>query len=450
MRINSFLKQPVSAAPLATFRIIFGTMMLLSIIRFWAKGWIESLYITPLYHFSYLGFDWVKPVGSYTYLIFAICGLAAFLVAIGYQYRLAIILFFLSFTYIELMDKTTYLNHYYFVSLVSFIMIFLPANVYASVDAKLNYAKRFDQVPRCTILSLKIMLCIVYLYAGLAKLNSDWLLDASPLKIWLPTKNYLPLVGDLMTQEWFHYAMSWLGALYDLSIPFLLFNRRTRLFAFMMVVVFHIFTSILFPIGMFPYIMICSTLIFFSATYHQKVLNLIFRLFNQHPKTENQVFQFPPIGEKLVAGILIIFFAFQLVWPFRYLLYPGELFYTEEGFRFSWRVMLIEKAGYITFTVKDKNSGETVYVEPSQYLTPFQMKQMSFQPDFILEFAHFLAEEYKTKGLDEPQVFADSYMALNGRRSTLYINPQIDLAQIHDNQSVLDWLMPFKDEIQGL
>ena len=28
-------------------------------IRFWAKGWIEKLYIDPVFHFKYYGFEWV-------------------------------------------------------------------------------------------------------------------------------------------------------------------------------------------------------------------------------------------------------------------------------------------------------------------------------------------------------------------------------------------------------
>ena len=126
--IDKYLHKNSNAATLAFFRLAFGLMMLFSIIRFASYGWIEKLYLKPLFHFTYYGFSWVKPLGNYTYLLFFICGLAAFFVAIGYQYRMAIITFFLTFTYIELLDKTTYLNHYYFISVVSFILIFLPAN----------------------------------------------------------------------------------------------------------------------------------------------------------------------------------------------------------------------------------------------------------------------------------------------------------------------------------
>ena len=126
--IKSYFSKKQESSSLALFRLGFGFLMTYSIIRFWFKGWIETMYIDPSFHFTFYGFEWVKPIEEYTYILFLICGISAFFVAIGYKYYLSIITFFLSFTYIELMDKTTYLNHYYFVSILSFLMIFLPAN----------------------------------------------------------------------------------------------------------------------------------------------------------------------------------------------------------------------------------------------------------------------------------------------------------------------------------
>ena len=133
MNISRYLNKKQDSSSLAIFRLGFGFLMLYSIIRIFFKGWIETLYIEPSFHFSYYGFEWIKPIGDFTYIIFLVCAVSSFLVAIGYKYRLSIILLFLSFTYIELMDKTTYLNHYYLVSLVSFLMIFFPANNFAAI-----------------------------------------------------------------------------------------------------------------------------------------------------------------------------------------------------------------------------------------------------------------------------------------------------------------------------
>ena len=467
--LETYLLKKTEAAPLAVFRVLFGFMMLGSILRFYSKGWIESLYLTPKFFFSYSGFEWVKPVGAWTYLIFIICGLSAFFVAIGFKYRWAIIAYFLSFTYIELMDKTTYLNHYYFVSSVSFLMIFLPANAYFSVDAYRNRSLKQAKIPQWNIDSVKVILGIVYFYAGLAKLNSEWLIHAQPLSIWLPAKAHLPVIGPFLTQKWVHYFFSWSGAVYDLTIPFLLLFRRTRFLAYLAVIAFHVLTGWIFPIGMFPYIMIVSTLIFFPPKLHhtiilyaKKVVALIQSLLGNvliHKdgedstavRTQSEVITNKSIWRKLQIGVVGLFLAFHLLFPFRHLGYPDELFWTEEGFRFSWRVMLMEKIGYAQFKVVDAVSGKWVYVKNNDFLTAFQEKQMAFQPDFIVEFAHFLAEHYKKQGMTDPAVYVESYVALNGRLSRQYIDPKVDLTKVKDSFfKHKDWVLPFNDEIHGL
>ena len=452
--IKDYLKSYVSSSTLAFFRIGFGLLMSYSLIRFWLKGWIEELYIIPSFHFSYYGFEWIKPIGEYTYIIFIVCLLSSILITIGYKYRLSIIIFFLSFTYIELMDKTTYLNHYYFISILSFLLIFLPANAYFSVD-NLTSKKSFDKIPRWTIDVIKTLVVLIYFYAGLAKLNSDWLLEAMPLKIWLTSKYDLPIIGQILLQKnWVHYAMSWGGMIYDLTIPFLLLYHRTRIIAFFLVVSFHVFTLVLFPIGMFPHIMIFSSMIFFSSKFHSKFLESLRHLIITSHKSfynysSKQIEYYKIKNQKYVVTILSLFLILQLTIPFRYNLYPGELFWHEQGYRFSWRVMLIEKVGYTNFKIKDPESGSSFIVDPSKYLTPFQVKQMSFQPDFILEFAHYLGKEFSTED-KKIEVYADSFVALNGRSSQRFIDPNVDLYKEKESFKNKTWVLPLKDEIKGI
>ncbi|MAQ76501.1 MAG: HTTM domain-containing protein [Aquimarina sp.] len=447
--LQSYFSKYTEAAPLAVFRIFFGIMMFISIVRFWGNGWIDKLYIQPKFFFSFYGFEFIKPLGQYTYIIFFICALAAIGVALGFKYRFSIILFFLSFTYIELMDKTTYLNHYYFISLLSFLMIFLPAGTYFSMDARVKKIS-FQKIPVWTIDSIKVLLSIVYFYAGLAKLNSDWLLKAMPLKIWLPSKYDIPFLGDLLQEEWVHYMFSYTGLIYDLSIPFLLFYKRTRLMAFVLVVIFHTLTRVLFPIGMFPYIMTISVLIFFEPKIHHKILELISRLF----KIAKDKFDTGKVlrleKKKALVGVVGFFLFVQLLLPFRYLLYPGELFWTEEGYRFSWRVMLMEKAGYASFKIVDGETGRRFLVDNTDFLSAFQEKQMATQPDFILEYAHFLKKHFESQGHQNVEVYVDSYVALNGRLSSQYIDPTVDLGKQKESFKHKSWIIPFKDEIKGL
>lgn len=458
LKLSIYFQKETEAAPLAVFRVFFGLMMFVSIVRFWVNGWIDQLYIQPKFFFSYYGFEWVQPIGDYTYLIFAFCALAALSVAFGYKYRLSIILFFLSFTYIELMDKTTYLNHYYFISCVAFLMIFLPANAYFSIDAQKKPFIANSKIPNWTIDSIKLLICTVYFYAGLAKLNSDWLFNAMPLKIWLPSKYDIPFLGEFLQQSWVHYVFSWSGAIYDLTIPFLLLYRPTRWIAFALVVFFHVMTRVLFPIGMFPYIMIVSALIFFDAGIHHRIIRFISRLFRIDYSKVTSISAVPGndsgkrngFNRNFVLPILAVFFAIQILFPWRYLAYPNELFWTEEGFRFSWRVMLIEKAGYAQFKIKNIETGEQFMVHNSDFLTPFQEKEMSFQPDFILEFAHHLGNHFEEQGHKNVGVFVESYVALNGRLSQPYVDPNVDLMKQKESFRRKDWLLPFNDEIKGL
>ncbi|MEZ4902808.1 MAG: HTTM domain-containing protein [Spirosomataceae bacterium] len=448
--ISTYLHKATSAAPLVVFRVTFGVMLFGSIVRFWLKGWITTLYIQPRYFFPFYGFEFVKPLGNYTYILFAVCGLCALLVALGLFYRFAAIGLFLSFTYIELIDKSTYLNHYYFVSLVSFVLIFLPAHVYFSLDAYRNKRLLAGRIPRWCLDSIKLLVGILYFYAGLTKLNSDWLCHALPLKIWLPAHNDIPVFGVLFNYPWVPFVFSWFGCLYDLSIPILLWNKRTRGWAYMAVVVFHGLTAMLFPIGMFPYIMIVTALIFFSGDFHQQIIekmNIWLRLQAAWLQA-TATYQFSRIRQQLLLGGFTLFFLVQLLFPFRYLCYPGELFWTEQGYRFSWRVMLMEKSGMAQFTIKD-DTGKQWVVNNADFLTPLQEKMMSTQPDMLLQYAHLLRDYYKTHGVNFPQVFVDSYVALNGRIGKPLVSPSTDLAKEIDSFQPKSWILPFDDEIKG-
>jgi len=433
MEIKNKLLKQVPISPLITFRICFGAIMLFSILRFWLNGWIKTQYISPKFYFTYMGFDWVKPLGDTgMYALFFIMGITSLLVLTGLWYRFAIILFFISFTYVELIDVTNYLNHYYLISLISFLMIFLPANRAFSLDVWINPKKRCMQVPMWTIGIIRLQIGMVYFFAGLAKLHTDWMLHALPMKIWLPAKSHLPVVGQFLYKEWVAYFFSWFGALYDLLIVFFLINRITRPYAYIAVIGFHICTAIVFPaIGMFPYVMILCSLIFLSDDFHQHLFS-----FFKSPASfkrsavnrPNQNFQYSRSALKFLSAMLGLYFILQVVIPMRYLIYPGPVFWYEEGYRFSWRVMLMEKSGNTFFYIKEPRSGRMFEVNNPDFLTPQQEKMMSTQPDMIIHYARYLKNIYQQRGLQNPAVYAEGYVALNGERSRSFINKTVDLS----------------------
>lgn len=440
--ISNHIYREVHIAPLVVFRIFFGLMMFISTIRFMLNGWITDLYVTPSFFFTYYGFDWVRPLnetGMYT--LFILMAIFSLLIMVGGFYRISSISFFLLFTYVELIDKTNYLNHYYFVSLISFLMIWMPAGKFFSLDQKRKPEKSIEYIPVGFINMIRLQLAAVYFFAGIAKINYDWLFRAQPMSMWLSSAVQKPVIGFIFRYKITAMIFSWAGMIYDISIPFLLSYRRTRFLSYFAVIIFHLMTWYLFPIGMFPWIMIFSTTIFFSEKWHRNLLGKMGAVFNKRSVKVISA-QMTSIS-KLNIAVFSIFLILQVTIPFRYLLYPGNLFWTEQGYRFSWRVMLMEKAGYVTFDVTDEHTGKTIKVFPYQYLTPQQEKMMSTQPDMILQFAHFLAEEYQDV-FEEPKVTANSFVTLNGRPNRQYINDTVNLANIERGWHNKDWIKSYE------
>ncbi|HEY4323916.1 MAG TPA: HTTM domain-containing protein [Mucilaginibacter sp.] len=444
---NHFFKPLKHIAPLVVLRIAFGFIMLVSVVRFILKGWINAFYIKPLFHFTFYGFDWVKPLEvAGMYALFAVLVIASIMVTIGLFYRVAIVAFFICFTYVELLDKTTYLNHYYFISVMAFLMIWVPAHRYFSADVIRKPGLAVTKIPAWAINIFKLQLVLVYFFAGVSKLNYDWLIAAMPLKIWLPANSNLPIIGQLLTLSWVAYVFSWFGALFDLFIGFLLLSSRYRKPAYVLVIIFHLATGWFFKIGMFPYIMIFVTIIFFSENTHIRVIDFLKRLLLLRQNAPPRTYYLSPVKQKIIYTLLALYFIVQLLLPFRYLFYPGKLYWTEEGYRFSWRVMLMEKGGTVFFHVKDPETGRRSEIINSQYLTNFQETQMATQPDMILQFAHFLAGEYQKKGIKNPIITAESYVTLNGSGSRLYIDSTVNLAAEKETFGHKKWILPFHDK----
>lgn len=427
--------------------MLFGTS------RFLLKGWVLENYILPKHHFGYLGFEWVEKLpGNWMYLPFFVMIACSLLVILGLFYRVAIVLLFISFTYVELIDKTYYLNHYYFVSLILFLLIFLPANKKNALDVKVFKRKPIHTVKAININIIKFQLGCVYFFAGIAKLETDWLVHAQPLKTWLSGFQSVPVIGNLLAADSTAYVFAWTGCLYDLFIFFFLLNKRTVKYAYFFVVVFHLATWLLFPIGVFPWVMIFSTLIFFSATFHSELINRFSTFMGFQNNSEK-----PEVLTAVSVRWKSYFFAFfmfvQVLLPFRYLLYPGNLFWTEEGFRFSWRVMLMHKEGLASFYIENPDTGNTIAIDNLDFLTESQEKQMATQPDFLIQYGQLLYQTYKdttltfgTKKitLHNPIVRADVKVSLNGRLNQQFVTKKHNFADFQYDLSHRDWIEPFE------
>jgi vitamin K-dependent gamma-carboxylase len=432
-RLRRALGKVVPGHSLAALRIAFGALMFAAAVRFAAHGWIDELYVRPTFHFTYFGLGWVRPwPAPWIHVHFALLAIAALLVSLGLFYRASIAAFFVLFTYVELLDSATYLNHYYAISLVAFLLMFMPAANVLSLDAWRRSRAGFPlspNVPQAAIVVLRAQLAIVYFFAGVAKLNADWLLHAEPLTTWLLARTDLPVLGPWFALPWVPSAMSWAGAAFDLTIPLWLSLPRTRPFAFATVVVFHVVTWLLFPIGMFPWVMIGLTPIFFAPDWPLRAL--------RRPATAE-----PPAAPPLRASWTVAITAWlvlQCALPLRHHLYAGDVLFTEEGTRFSWRVMVAERGGTASFRTIDRE-GVAREVDPSVDLTPLQSRMMATQPDMILQYAHHLAA-----ARPGARVYADVFVATNGHPSRRLVDPGVDLASEIDTPFGYRWVLTEDD-----
>lgn len=442
--IESWLFKEVSIAPLVIFRIVIGFLLLYSNVRFYQEDWINELYIEPDYHFSFV--SWITPFSeSGMHIVFGLLMMCSVFIILGLFYRASTSLYFLLFIYVELLDKTYYLNHYYLVSLLVFWMIWVPANRWYAIDAKLFPKIRSTTCHHWHILIFKIQLSIVYFFAGLAKVNSDWLLRAEPLATWLPGKHQLPVIGNFMQYKELAFLFSWMGCVYDLTIWLFLWMKKTRGLAYVAIIAFHVLTGILFPrIGMFPYIMMSSTIIFFSAKFHENILRYIGgELVNDTQLTDSSLIS--KTKKSIVAKLLYLYIIVQLLLPIRYLIFGGNLFWHEQGYRFSWRVMLMEKNGYTSFIVRDPKTNIQKEVDQDLYLTPFQKQQLRSQPDMMLQFGRHVGDEFKNEYGYSPEVYVKSRLSLNARRSQKFTDDTID---IYNNKYPMKsgWILPFENK----
>lgn len=440
-------------APLVTFRVLFGLLHAYGALRFILSGWVEKLYGEPSFFFKFYGFAWVpEPSVAGAYLLYLTIAVSALAIALGWRYRIAILVFFLSFTWSELIDATNYLNHYYLVSLLGLLLIFIPAHGAYSLDVLRRPQLKRSAAPGWCRPLLMIQIGLVYFFAGLAKLNADWLLEAMPLAVWLPTKADFPVLGPLFAHPWTAFAFSWFGAFYDLTIVCWLLWRPSRPFAYLAVVVFHLLTWALFNIGLFPLIMITSTLIFFPAATHEtwwKAMSNKWSTFwgRSLAAATLEKRSLPAKTSRWSYALIGLYLLVQLALPLRDRLYPGDSYWTEEGYRFGWRVMLVEKTGQATFWVHDPATKRKAEVDNREFLTEFQEKQMAVQPDFMLQYADHLATVYgKRYDIAQPKITAEVFVALNGRPSQRFVDPSIDLAAAEDGWTPKRWILPLRPQ----
>ena len=311
LKMHKFLFKHIDNSALIVFRIIFGLLCFLESVGAIFTGWVKRTLIEPEFTFSFIGLEWLQPLpGNWMYLYYVIMGVFGLLIMIGYKYRWSVMAFALMWTATYLMQKSSYNNHYYLLIFLSCIMAILPANRYLSLDVKLNPGIKSNSMPQWCSYILIVQMFIVYTYGAIAKLYPDWL-DTTFMEILLRSKEHYYIIGDLLQQKSVHYFLSYGGILFDgLVVPLLLY-KPTRKFAFFASIFFHLFNSIVFQVGIFPYLSLAFILFF----YEPKTIQNIF-LKNKSFYNEAEIIY--PKNRKPFLVVISVYFIIHLILPVRH------------------------------------------------------------------------------------------------------------------------------------
>lgn len=432
--------EPVPLDSLVVFRIWFGLMMTLDAFWHLYYGWVEEAYIRPEFLFKFRFFEWVHPwPGQGMYLHFAALTLLGGCISLGLFYRVAILLFALGTTYVFLLDRALYLNHTYLICLLSWIMAFVPCHRAFSLDVLRRPELRSTTAPAWCLWLVRFQIGIPYFFGGIAKLETDWL-NGDTVNMFFIRDSRQQMFGPIITSPFVIGLVTYGGLLFDLlAVPLLLW-RRTRIPTFVIAVLFHLTNSQLFNIGIFPWLMIGATTIFFPADWPRRLLRLgvwtpdITKLAD--PMTQKQ---------KVTLAVIGLYLVIQLLLPFRQFLYPGNPNWTDEGQSFCWRMMLRSKHSEAKFVAVNKQTGRRGVVRCEKYLTSRQILTMAGSPDLLLEFSHFLEDTLtRERGIEDIMIHAYVISSLNGRQPQLLVDPEVDLTEQPRSLRHKDWIRPLK------
>lgn len=422
--------KPIDNAPLIAFRIFFGFLIACESFGAIATGWVKKVLIEPQYTFSFIRLEWLQPLsGNLMYYYFALMGVFGVLIMLGYKYRIAIVSYTILWAGAYFMQKTTYNNHYYLLMLISLYMVFLPANKDASLDVKFGNVKKAKSMPYWICLLFITQIFIVYFYASIAKIYPDWL-DGTFTKNLLQGTTTRTFFLEIFAQKWFYLSIAYIGIFFDLLIVPMFLFRKTRNFAFLLSLCFHIFNAIVLQIGIFPFFALSFILFFYEP---ERVRRVFF-------KTESEVLNEPNFTSK---RILLYFFVpmliIQTILPLRHHFIKGDVLWTEEGHRLSWRMMLRERTGNIAIKVKDNKTNAIEIYNYHKDLIPKQANRLATNPYFIWQYCQKIKKDHEGKDIS---IYIDCLNSINRKPMQRLINDKVDFAKAEWNYFFHnDWIL---------
>ena len=146
------------------------------------------------------------------------------------------------------------------------------------------------------------------------------------------------------------------------------------------------------------------------------------------------------VVSRLVGAVIALHVVVQVALPLRHLVYPGDVLWNEDGMRFAWHVLIREKHGTVRFVAAFAD-GKRLEIPPRNYLTARQDREMSGQPDLIVQLARAIGRDLTARGYRDFELHAITAVSLNGRAPLPMIDPAVNLLTVRDI-GARDWVAP--------
>ncbi|NOX99073.1 MAG: HTTM domain-containing protein [Verrucomicrobia bacterium] len=452
---SKYFYQSVDGATLGLFRLCWGVFILLDAVSRFSH--ISGMYSPEYFHFKYPLFTWVRELPEQWMLAteLTILVLAALGVLLGRFFRTSCLTFALIYLHLFLTDEIYYNNYSYFTILISVLLACTGADKTFSM---ISYRSRDNEgvaipraVPFWNYILLRAQLGILYFYGGIAKLNGDWL-HALPLKYWFQTSGSIRFpMKWFAEQDWFAWSTAYGGIFIELGAPILLLWRRSRLFAIVTLIGFHLMNSRLFLSGFTPFIAIVCIMLFLEPSRGRSLWGRFQKLVSGESRVRSFECSSPRLlrrkAKRRCLGIYLFvsYLSIQIILPLRAHMMSQNSAWTEVGNKFSWRMLLHNKDAYLKFRFSHPEA--EAWLNENSDLCPLLASghavAMSKHPWMIHQYARELEKVLTNNGMANTKITVVSVVSLNGRPYQVMIDPTADLTDVvYPLWGAPDWIVP--------
>ncbi|MCF6312519.1 MAG: HTTM domain-containing protein [Verrucomicrobiales bacterium] len=454
-RFSKWFHRPVDGATLGLFRMCWGVFMLYEAL--WRLPHAANVYSGEYFHFKYQLFTWVVELPASWMVAFEmlILAVAALGVLLGVLFRTSSVIFTLIYVHLFLIDEAYYNNYIYFALLISILLAFTGADKTFSVRSYRSRDNESVAIPRAVpfwnYFLLRAQIIIFYFYGGIAKLNVDWL-SAQPLKHWFQNSVSIryPMTW-FAHQDWFAWAVAYGGIFINLGAPLLLLWRRTRTFAIVALIAYHLMNSRLFMDGLFPYLAIVGIIVFLEPSGGRylwgRFQKFVIGASNVRSLECSSLSHLRSKVKKrrLVILWIVIYLSLQVAFPLRAYIFSDSSTWTEVGDKFSWTMRLRNKEAFVKFRFSHPEAeiwlNENSALSPR--LTAAQVTAMSKHPWMMLQYARELDRILSENSMPDTKITVISVASLSARPYQVMIDPTADLTEIdYPFWGVADWILP--------